>query len=221
MKGRFACAMNPRLFAALILLVGAAPLVRAEIVFAGYLALDGEIKVILADTEAGRKSAPLGVGGTFAGRTVTGFNAEKETVAVTHDEEARVLPLQQAQTKPFTEADRAAIAQRAAKLAELKAQSAAYSAASRAKSPTPGAALRAQHKADTAAQRQHAQVDAAKYPGRVDMQQAVAAYRKALTEQLRRAKFDLEQTSDGARRVQAQARIADAERKLAELEREK
>lgn len=213
--------MNRRLFPTLILLAGAATLARGEIGFAGYLMLDGEVKVILADSETGRKSPPLGVGGTFAGHTVTGFDAEKEAVTVTHGDEARALPLKQAEAKPFTEADRVAAAQRAARLAELKAQSAAYSAASRAKRPSSGEALRAQYKADLAAERQHARTDAVKYPGRTDMQQAVAAYRAALTAQLRRAKSDLEQTSDAARAAQARAQIAEAERKLAELERER
>jgi hypothetical protein len=211
-----------------ILLAGAVLPVRAEIVFSGYLTLDGDTKVILADGETGRKSELLGVGGTFAGHTVAGFDAKRETVAVvTQGAEARVLSLKQAEVRPFTEVDRAAAAQRATRLAELKRESEAHRAASKTAARGRGSELRAQAKADAAVQRQNARMDAEKYPGRADMQQAVASYRASLTEQLRRAKFNLEQVGSGqtqsqqARRAQAQAQIADAARKLAELEREK
>lgn len=215
--------MNPRLLAPLILLASTVPLVRSEIVFSGYLALDGEIKVILAETETGRKSPPLGVGGTFAGHTVAEFDAEKETVAVTRDVEARVLPLKQAQAKPFTEADRVAVAQRAAQRAQLIARMKAQSAQMRERYKQQAE----QRRADTAFLKRESRADAVALPGKVDLQQAKDVYRagtlKQLREEQRQLEFLRERPSAGwshdAQVKQAETRIAEAERKLREMEK--
>lgn len=215
--------MNSRLLAAVILLVGTGTPVRAEIVFSGYLALDGEIKVILADSETGQKSPPLSVGGTFAGRTVTAFDAEKETVAVTRGEEARILPLKQSQAKPFTEADRVAAAHRAALREEFTARRKAQSAQMRARLKQEAE----QRRADMAFLKREGRADSVSLPGKVDLQQAKDVYRAGTLKQLREAQRQLEflrerpnaSWSHEAEIKQAQTRIAEAERKLREMEK--
>lgn len=77
--------------------VTGATVARGKIEFAGYLAVEAETKVMLADTTTGRTSDWLGVGGNFGGYTVRRLAVAEEVVWLEKDGQMAPLALKQPQ----------------------------------------------------------------------------------------------------------------------------
>lgn len=176
--------MNPIRIAIVALLASLAGTLRADVTFAGYLAVGTETRVMLAEAETGRKSEWLAVGASFAGHSVRDFDAATETVTVEKEGVVSQLRLATAMVRPILPVNRELEARRAAMLAETKRQSEARRAASKAGRAARQAAVKTQ----STYLRAKAREDQAAHPRSPDVRQALAAMRATLLARLSEAK---------------------------------
>lgn len=74
--------MKPPIVVALLLGLLVAVPARADVEFAGYLKVEGQVQFLLADRAVGTASAWLPVDGSFAGYIVAAFDPRTETLLV-------------------------------------------------------------------------------------------------------------------------------------------
>lgn len=84
---------------AFLLLLGISPLIRAELVFSGYVAVGETTRFVITEAGSGRTSGWLPIGGRFDGWSIDAFDAGAETLRVSRDGRVQSLPLKKDTTR--------------------------------------------------------------------------------------------------------------------------